>query len=137
MHKKIIFFAYVIIVTLLSLLPASKLPLPSASLIPHADKVVHFGMYAVFTFLLFFTWPEKFSGKTRQFLPLLYVLIWGTFMEIFQGVGGYGRTFSHYDILANILGFFPGWVAWMLVPEKIKVATATITQNPDPENPRK
>lgn len=137
MHKKIILFAYVLIVTALSLLPANKLPLTSAGLFPHADKAVHFGMYAVFTFLLFYTWPVKFSGKTRQFLPLLYVVIWGTIMEILQGVGGYGRTFSHFDIIANILGFFPGWVAWKLVPDKIKVATATLSQNPNPENPQK
>ena len=115
MYKKIILFSYVLIVTGLSLLPESALPIPRTGLIPHADKIAHFSMYAVFTFLLFFTWPEHFSGRKRQFLPLLYVIIWGTVMEIIQGVGGYGRNFSHLDIVANILGFFPGWIAWKWV----------------------
>ncbi len=112
MYRKIIFFTYVIVITGLSLLPSSSFPIPRGGLFTHADKVAHFGMYAVFTFLLFYAWPLKFSGKARQFLPLLYVIIWGTFMEILQGAGGYGRNFSHFDILANILGFFPGWLAW-------------------------
>ncbi|TVR69255.1 MAG: hypothetical protein EA408_12760 [Marinilabiliales bacterium] len=130
MYKKIIFITYVLLITTLSLFPANKLPITSASLFPHADKVVHFGMYAVFTFLLFYTWPDKFSGRTRQFLPLLYVIIWGSMMEILQGFGGYGRNFSHLDILANILGFFPGWIAWRVLPEKFKPAKPASSQVP-------
>ena len=118
MHKKIIFFTYVLLVTALSLFPTSRLPVTGRDLFPHADKLVHFGMYAVFTFLLFYTWPAKFSGRARQFLPLLYVIIWGTLMEALQGVGGYGRNFSHLDIIANILGFFPGWAAWIIILKK-------------------
>jgi hypothetical protein len=112
MLKKIILFIYILVITLLSLLPASALPIPRSGLFTHADKVVHFGIYAVFTLLLFHTWPLRFTGKAKQFLPLLYVIIWGTVMEILQKAGGYGRSFSHLDILANILGFFPGWLAW-------------------------
>lgn len=115
MFKKAILITYILVITGLSLLPAHSFPINGLDLFPHADKVVHFGMYAVFTFLLFYTWPLKFSGKARQFLPLLYVIIWGTSMEILQGSGGYGRTFTHMDILANILGFFPGWLAWKLL----------------------
>ncbi len=113
MLRKIILFIYIIVVTGLSLLPAGAFPISGRDLFPHADKVVHFGMYALFTFLLFFAWPERFSGKRTQFLPLLCVIAWGTLMEIFQGLGGYGRNFSHLDIMANILGFIPGWLAWM------------------------
>lgn len=112
MFRKTVFFLYILVVTVLSLLPANSFPITGSQLFPHADKVVHFGMYAAFTFLLFYTWPVRFSGKSRQFLPLLYVIIWGTIMEILQGTGGYERNFSHMDILANILGFFPGWLAW-------------------------
>lgn len=117
LYRKILLFIYVIVITAMSLLPAGSLPIPKSGLFPHADKVVHFGMYAAFTFLLFFSFPLKFSGKKSQFLPLLYVVIWGTCMEILQGMVGY-RNFSHMDILANILGFFPGWIAWRLLLKK-------------------
>ncbi len=118
MLRKMILFIYVLVITGLSLLPANTLPIPESGLFPHADKVVHFGMYAVFTLLLFYAWPLQFAGKTKQFLPLLYVIIWGTVMEILQELGGYGRSFSHMDILANILGFFPGWLAWKWFSKK-------------------
>ena len=112
MIRKGILISYTLFITSVSLLPAESLPIPQTELFPHADKFVHFSIYAVFTFLMFYCWPEKFSGKIKQFLPLLIVLIWGTFMEILQGLGGYGRNFSYLDIIANSLGFLPGWLAW-------------------------
>ncbi len=121
MFKKVVLFIYILVVTGLSLLPSDSFPVTGAQLFPHADKFVHFGMYAVFTFLLFYTWPIRFSGKARQFLPLLYVIIWGTAMEILQGIGGLGRSFSHMDIVANILGFFPGWIAWRWLSGSMRV----------------
>jgi VanZ family protein len=110
--KSMILFTYLVIITLLSLLPSSTLHITEALFFPHVDKVVHFGMYAILTFLLFYTWPEKFNGKFKQYLPLLYVFIWGTLMELFQGLGGQGRAFSYLDILANTIGFLPGWLGW-------------------------
>jgi VanZ family protein len=115
MNRKIrfmILLTYLVLITALSLLPSSALHLPGTDLLPHADKMVHFGMYTVLTFLVFYTWPEKFQSKYMQLIPLLVVVMWGTGMELLQGIGGYGRQFSHFDILANILGFFPGWIVW-------------------------
>ena len=112
MLRKIILLAYIFAVTGISLLPATSLPIPRSGLFPHADKVAHFIMYAFFTYLLFYTWPGKFATIKKQFLPLLYVFAWGTIMEFLQGMGDYGRNFSYLDIIANTLGFFPGWLAW-------------------------
>ena len=132
MFRKTVFFLYIFVVTGLSLLPSGSFPITGSQLFPHADKVVHFGMYAVFTFLLFYTWPVRFSGKSRQFLPLLYVIIWGTIMEILQGTGGYGRNFSHMDILANILGFFPGWLAWKFLTN-CRLCPGQLNREPAPD----
>ncbi len=115
MLRKTLLFFYVIIVTGLSLLPASLFPISGEALFPHADKVVHFVMYAIFTFLLFYTWPDRFSCNKTQFIPILYIFIWGTVMEILQGIGDYGRNFSYLDIVANTLGFLPGWLAWKFI----------------------
>ncbi|MFO7924577.1 MAG: VanZ family protein [Bacteroidales bacterium] len=112
MVRKIILFIYIILVTGLSLLPAGSFAVPGAELFAHADKVIHFAMYAVFTFLLFNAWPDSFTPGKKQLLPLLYVFLWGTGMEILQETGSLDRTFSTLDILANILGFFPGWLVW-------------------------
>jgi VanZ family protein len=122
MYRKLIFLSYILIVTALSLFPAGALPIPRLGLFIHADKVVHFTMYAGFTFLLFFAWPESFNGKIKQFIPLLYVFVWGSLMEVFQAWGGYGRSFSYLDITANTLGFLPGWLVWIRVSRKFPLA---------------
>ena len=112
MLKKIIFFLYLTLITLLSLLPSRDLP--DVKLFVHADKVIHLSMYAGFTFLLLWAWPRKFTGY-KQLLPLLAIILWGFLMESIQGLTHAGRTFDLTDELANILGFLPGWVGWKIV----------------------
>ncbi len=110
--QRLVFFIYVVLITLLSLLPGSDLP--SVKLFRHADKLVHMCMYAGFTFLLLRGWPRFFRGSV-QWLPLFLVLFWGMTMEILQDLGHYGRSFEIYDIVANVSGFFPGWFAWRVL----------------------
>lgn len=110
--RRVIFFSYVVLITLLSLLPGSDLP--SVKLFRHADKVVHMCMYAGFTFLLLRGWPRFFRG-TLQWLPLFVVMFWGLTMEILQDIGQYDRSFEISDMVANVLGFFPGWFVWRMV----------------------
>ena len=114
--KKILFFLYLLLITFLSLLPSRDLP--DIKLFMHADKVIHLCMYAGFTFLLLWAWPQKFTG-IRQLIPLLAIIIWGFLMEAIQGLTHAGRTFDLTDELANILGFLPGWVVWKIV-EKLE-----------------
>ena len=112
MIKKILFFLYLLLITLLSLLPSRDLP--DVKLFMHADKVIHLCMYAGFTFLILWAWPQKFTGY-KQLLPLLAIIIWGLLMEVIQGLTHLGRSFDLTDELANILGFLPGWILWKLV----------------------
>ncbi|HAQ65255.1 MAG TPA: hypothetical protein DCR43_05315 [Bacteroidales bacterium] len=107
-----IFFLYVALITALSLVSGHDLP--SVKLFRHADKVIHMCMYAGFTFLLLWGWPRLFRGS-RQWLPLFVVMFWGLSMEILQDLGHYGRSFELFDLVANVLGFFPGWLAWHLI----------------------
>jgi len=109
MLKKILFFAYVVLITALSLWPSDGLP--DVKLFPYADKLIHAGMYAGLTFLMFRAWPGELSGA-RQILPLLIVIAWGLFIEILQQYSHSGRSFDLTDELANILGFLPGWIGW-------------------------
>ena len=117
MIKKILFFLYLFFITFLSLLPSGDLP--DVKLFLHADKVIHLCMYAGFTFLLLWAWPQKFTG-IRQLIPLLAIILWGFLMEAIQGLTHAGRTFDLTDELANILGFVPGWILWKIV-SKLKM----------------
>ena len=112
MLKKILFFAYLALITALSLWPSDELP--DVMLFPYADKLIHAGMYGGFTFLLLWAWPSKFAG-IRQIIPLLLVISWGLLMEALQRYSHLGRSFDLTDELANSLGFFPGWLFWKLV----------------------
>ena len=109
MLKKILFYAYFVLITLLSLWPSDGLP--DIKLFPFADKLIHAGMYAGFTFLMFWAWPEDLSGA-KQILPLLIIIVWGFLMEILQQYSYIGRSFDLTDELANCLGFLPGWIGW-------------------------
>lgn len=109
MLKKILFFTYFVLITLLSLWPSGGLP--DIVLFPFADKLIHVGMYAGFTFLMLWTWPRELSG-IKQFIPLIIVISWGFLMEILQQSSNLGRSFDLSDELANSLGFLPGWLGW-------------------------
>ncbi len=119
MSKQIFFYAYLVLITALSLWPSNHLP--DVMLFPYADKFIHAGMYAGFTFLMLWAWPVKFSGM-RQFLPFLVVVAYGFFMETLQRISFLGRSFDLRDELANSLGFFPGWLFWKMI-SKLKSTT--------------
>jgi len=112
MFKKVLFFLYLALITALSLWPSDNLP--DVVLFPYADKFIHTGMYAGFTFLMLWAWPQNFIGF-KQFLPFLLVMVYGFFMETLQRISFLGRSFDLSDELANSLGFFPGWIFWKFV----------------------
>jgi glycopeptide antibiotics resistance protein len=114
-NKKFLFVIYLLIVTIMSLLPSRDIP--EVTLFPNFDKLVHFSMYALFSFLMLWAWPEKFTGK-KQILPFLMVVAYGFLMEALQRYSNLGRTFDLFDELANCLGFFPGWLFWRLIRDK-------------------
>lgn len=109
--RRILFFTYLALITSLSILPSSDLP--SVKLFPGADKLVHLGMYAGFTFLMMWSWPRFFKG-TQQLIPLFAVMFYGLGMEILQDLGHQGRSFEIMDVVANTIGYLPGWLAYRL-----------------------
>jgi VanZ family protein len=111
MLKKLLFFSYLIAIIIMSLLPPDNLP--DLVLFIFADKLIHCCMYSGLTFLMFWAWPNLFNGK-KVLLPFLIVVLCGFSMEILQGVFGMGRTFDLWDQFSNMIGFFPGWVSWLL-----------------------
>lgn len=63
------------------------------------DKVQHFIAYGVLTGLVGLGWP-----KIRPFFLVFGAFFFGIGIEIAQGLGGYGRTASVLDALANLTG---------------------------------
>lgn len=109
--NKFFFFAYLLLITALSLMPSNNLP--KINLFLHADKLIHMGMYAGFTFMLLNAWKGYFIDRNKWLIPIC-IAAWGISMELLQSTKNMGRTFDLWDEVANIAGFFPGWLVVVL-----------------------
>jgi len=92
---------YAVCIAALSLLPPKDLP--SLPLFEGADKIIHFFMYFILSFLL--CWALKIENKFQRWLLVL-------FMEYTQLSMHLGRSFSWYDVLANSFGVMLGIVVF-------------------------
>ncbi|HEX5555617.1 MAG TPA: hypothetical protein VFX43_20410 [Chitinophagaceae bacterium] len=120
---------WTLVILILTLMPAVDIPHPPPFLqIPHLDKLVHGGIFALFVILWYAASYKSFSatyGKTkdtgiRQYHPLtvlavviLAAVILGLLIEITQKEWTtIHRDFEWFDWLADIIGaFFGGAVA--------------------------
>jgi VanZ family protein len=94
---------YVLVVAALSLLPAGDLP--KVPLFPGADKLIHTGMYFILSFLILWTFHAKNIARWKLYS---FVVGWGLLMECLQILVNAGRSFSFYDIVANVTGAIMG-----------------------------
>jgi len=101
---------YLILIALLSLLPASNLP--NIPFFTGEDKVIHFGMYAGLGFIA--CWSLNISNNRFKSYPLLllFVFMWGVVMEILQRLMAKGRSLEGMDMLANFAGAIVGLLAY-------------------------
>jgi VanZ family protein len=79
-------------------------------LIPHADKIVHFGMFATLAFLIFRS--MLFHGYSAGFkfmmIAVLVCLLYGAILELLQKMSNGHRDGDIYDWLADFVGSLTG-----------------------------
>jgi VanZ family protein len=86
-------------------LSASVLTTPKVDgvkLFPHVDKLVHFILYGILTFLMILYRKEKFIEESK--LILLIAFSWGFTIELLQHYCTINRQFELLDLGANFLG---------------------------------
>ena len=107
---------WIIIIFYLSFIPGNDLP--KVNNIPNLDKIVHFSLYAVFTFLCLLTLS---SSKKRIDKKIILGIIFaiGVFVEIMQGLLPIERSFSFFDMLANTSGILTGFLIFSLFKRTI------------------
>lgn len=100
----IAFVAWLIAVTLLSLVPAN---MDTQPFIPHFDKLVHFVFYLGLSWLLgrLLKREPYFVGKV-----LIPTICYSILMEVLQEAMDLGRHFDIFDIIANIIGALIGTI---------------------------
>jgi VanZ family protein len=90
--------------------------------IPHIDKVGHFGMYAVWTFLFFraFSTKRDYSKQKALWISILTGAGAGIILEFLQYSMRQGRSFELADMLANALGAGVGGLVALLFFKKYR-----------------
>lgn len=104
-----------VLIIVLSLMPAGN---GNSFLfgIPHIDKLAHFGIYAIWTFLicLALDGSEPNSVKRSGWIGFLVGSILGLVLEFGQYAMTFGRSYEIGDIIANTLGSLAGVIAGKL-----------------------
>ncbi len=92
---------WTLLIFVLFMMPSSgvpKLRLP----LPHADKFVHLGFFALLCFLWMAANPTRDKGYAR--LLLITSLFFGWMVEYLQGHFAQGRSQDYFDLIADVLG---------------------------------
>ena len=110
--RRILLGLYFAGIVLMSLLPPKAMP--SVPLFYGADKLIHFCMYAGFSWLAM--WAINSTNKRKSAISIFLVLaVFGTGMEVIQAAMKSGRSFSYGDILSNIAGTIIGILFFLIL----------------------
>ncbi|NOR33667.1 MAG: hypothetical protein GQ579_03190 [Bacteroidales bacterium] len=104
-----------IVISLLSLAPASSFPVDSLWKIPHIDKIVHILMYASLGFIALME-----SRCSRKCLGLyirilLAILLASALIEVLQATVVMSRGAQWFDMLSNFIGLVAAYLAFRLI----------------------
>ncbi len=95
---------WAIIIFVLSIISGNRLPKIDLGWI-QPDKVGHFGVYFIFSVLLYYGLSPLFSKEKKvALLAIIISALYGIAMEIIQFLFFPGRFFEYLDIIANISG---------------------------------
>ena len=106
---------YTLFLIILSLVPVPVLGIPKFQLF-EIDKLVHFIMYFSLTILWSFAFKNLYSSN---FKLLLFAILFGFILEIFQHMLPFGRYFDLGDLLANTLGVIFGIFILYCIKKKL------------------
>ena len=105
MPKKIIIFSatilYTIVIAVLSLVNlGNNFPKLHTGF---NDKIAHFLFYAIFCLMWFLSF-KSFDLKRSLLIALFFSILFGTVIELIQGLDSIGRTKDVFDFFANVMG---------------------------------
>ncbi len=114
-------YAWTITILVLCLLPPSEFG-NTSRFFEGADKLVHTGLFFVFTVLLFFASIHAHPGKYSKWVTCLRVTTISVFFamltEFLQWKVFTYRTGDFWDVLANLIGIGMGCFAFLLIYRK-------------------
>ncbi len=109
---------WALIIAVLTLTPAPDLPETPFWDIPHFDKLVHFGLFALLAFfgvMGFYKHRQPAIAFKKQALwTSILAIVYGCLIEFIQGFVP-GRSGEVLDILANAAGAIAGPIAFLVI----------------------
>ena len=99
--RKVLVVLWAISILFLSFYPMNKLAVEPR--LPYFDKLVHFVLYFVLSFLVMSSLKST-KNNWVLFHVLWSVFAYGLMIEIGQGIFTYYRSTSIFDLIANFLG---------------------------------
>lgn len=100
----ILFTLFMLVVILLADLGAIPAPIKMIYRFPNGDRVGHFVLYGILTFLVDVTFPRQVRvGRLNMFYGSMVIAILGTLEEFSQLYFSY-RTFDLVDLTFTLLG---------------------------------
>ncbi len=100
-------------------IPANSLPKKPFMVIPHFDKVVHFGLFFVFCLLLFVPF-KKLKMNQLVFAPLISFIL-SAVLEAVQHIVSSSRSSNMYDFLANTTGILAAVLFYHYIASGTKI----------------
>ncbi|MBZ0242673.1 MAG: VanZ family protein [Bacteroidales bacterium] len=93
------------------------------------DKLVHFFVFGVFTFLMLWGYRAQYSNSKHRsklvWLIIILGVLYGGLTEVLQTKVFVGREGSVFDFLANTIGSIIGIIIFMLFARKNKNENAS------------
>lgn len=100
---------WAILILVLCLMPGRDLP---SVTIFEFDKIVHFGIYVVLAFAMYYGWEKQnsflFLHRNTLIKILIITSIYGFAVEVMQELFTTDRQFDIFDALANSIGAVAG-----------------------------
>ncbi|MBN2521565.1 MAG: VanZ family protein [Bacteroidales bacterium] len=119
-----------IAIIILSLMSGNDVKKISIFNFEHADKIVHFIMYFVFSFFLFESFMKYFKTKINPVRKIVYVItisvLFGIIMEILQIILVVNRSGEILDFIANTTGSVLALVSFKYIQNLLKIILSPI-----------
>lgn len=101
--KKHLLVIWSIFILILLIVPISPSVSAVIEEITYSDKIVHFFMFGVFSFLLVYSYKDKYANIALYFISILLGAVYAALGEFVQSFLP-GRTSSQLDFYAGALG---------------------------------
>lgn len=109
---------WIFLILLLGLSPGDAMPDTDVWDFLSFDKIAHFFVFAVLSFLLIVGFTKQYSFKflryNAQTLAVVFSVLYGLLIELGQSVIP-DRSLEYADLLANTIGALSGWVIFYLI----------------------